>query len=113
MEPKTSLGRSNLQVSRIGIGAMTWGQPSGLARWSPAQLSYGPSHGSLEEERALEVSLAAGVNLVDTAEMYSNGASALKASRERWRIAWCAWDAIPSTYINITFLPARCLSQSS
>jgi aryl-alcohol dehydrogenase-like predicted oxidoreductase len=75
MEHKTSLGRSNLQVPRMGVGAMVWGQPKGLARWTPAQLSYGPSHGTVEEEEALKVSLAAGVNLIDTAEMYSNGAS--------------------------------------
>jgi aryl-alcohol dehydrogenase-like predicted oxidoreductase len=75
MDNKISLGRSNLQVSRIGIGAMTWGQPKGLARWTPAQLAYGPAHGAAEEERALEVSMTAGVNLIDTAEMYSNGAS--------------------------------------
>ena len=54
---------------------MVWGQPSGLARWTPAQLSYGPSDSAAEEEHALEVSLAVGVNLIDTAEMYSNGAS--------------------------------------
>jgi aryl-alcohol dehydrogenase-like predicted oxidoreductase len=42
---------------------------------NPAQLVYGPAHGVEEEQRALEVSLAAGVNLIDTAEMYSNGAS--------------------------------------
>jgi aryl-alcohol dehydrogenase-like predicted oxidoreductase len=54
---------------------MIWGQPSGLARWTPAQLAYGPSDGREEEERALDMSLAAGVNLIDTAAMYSNGAS--------------------------------------
>lgn len=54
---------------------MVWGQPKGMARWTPAQLAYGPSHGTSEEEQALEVSLAAGVNLIDTAAMYSNGAS--------------------------------------
>jgi aryl-alcohol dehydrogenase-like predicted oxidoreductase len=75
MENKMSLGRSDLQVSRMGIGAMTWGQPKGLARWTPAQLAYGPAHGAAEEERALDENLAAGVNLIDTAEMYSNGAS--------------------------------------
>jgi aryl-alcohol dehydrogenase-like predicted oxidoreductase len=75
MERKSLLGRSSLLVPRMGIGAMTWGQPSGLARWTPAQLSYGPAHGAAEEERALDVSLAAGVNLIDTAEMYSSGAS--------------------------------------
>ena len=75
MEHKTLLGRSNLRVPRLGIGAMTWGQPSGMARWTPAQLAYGPSQSPDEEERALEASLAVGVNLIDTAEMYSNGAS--------------------------------------
>jgi aryl-alcohol dehydrogenase-like predicted oxidoreductase len=54
---------------------MTWGQPTGWARWTPAQLAYGPSHGTTEEEQALAASLAAGVNLIDTAEMYSAGAS--------------------------------------
>jgi aryl-alcohol dehydrogenase-like predicted oxidoreductase len=38
-------------------------------------MAYGPSEGTEEEERALQVSLEAGVNLIDTAEMYSNGAS--------------------------------------
>lgn len=75
MENKVSLGQSNLMVPRMGVGAMTWGQPKGLARWTPAQLAYGPSQSAGEEELALEVSLAGGVNLVDTAEMYSNGAS--------------------------------------
>jgi aryl-alcohol dehydrogenase-like predicted oxidoreductase len=75
MEHKSALGQSNLKVPRMGIGAMIWGQPKGLARWTPAQLAYGPSHGASEEEQALEVSLAAGVNLIDTAAMYSNGAS--------------------------------------
>jgi aryl-alcohol dehydrogenase-like predicted oxidoreductase len=59
----------------MGLGAMVWGQPKGMARWTPAQLAYGPSDGTSQEEQALDVSLAAGVNLVDTAAMYSNGAS--------------------------------------
>jgi aryl-alcohol dehydrogenase-like predicted oxidoreductase len=75
MEHKTTLGRSMLHVPRLGMGAMTWGRAVGAARWTPAQLSYGPSQGPEEEERALEVSLEAGVNLVDTAAMYANGAS--------------------------------------
>lgn len=71
MEHTITLGLSELRVPRLGLGAMTWGQPTGRARWTPAQLSYGPSDGAPEEKRALEVSIAAGVNLVDTAEMYS------------------------------------------
>jgi aryl-alcohol dehydrogenase-like predicted oxidoreductase len=54
---------------------MTWGDPTGLARLHPAQRSYGAAHGLAEERRALEASLAAGVTLFDTAEMYSGGAS--------------------------------------
>src|SRR5262245_1962852 len=54
---------------------MTWGDPSGLARWTPATLAYGGAHGFEEEQRAVEASLAAGVTLFDTAEMYSGGAS--------------------------------------
>jgi aryl-alcohol dehydrogenase-like predicted oxidoreductase len=54
---------------------MTWGNPSGLARWTPAKLAYGGAHGFEEEKRALEVSVAAGATLFDTAEMYSGGAS--------------------------------------
>ena len=78
MEHKTSLGRSNLQVPRMGVGAMTWGDPKGLARLHPATTAYGGAHGFEEEKRALEVSLAAGVNLFDTAAFYSFGAAELR-----------------------------------
>ena len=71
----TTLGRSDLIVPRLGVGAMTWGDPKGLARFHPAKMAYGGAHGYEEEKRALEVSLAAGVNLFDTAAMYSGGAS--------------------------------------
>jgi aryl-alcohol dehydrogenase-like predicted oxidoreductase len=54
---------------------MTWGDPAGMARWTPAKLAYGGAQGFDEEKSALEVSLAAGVTLFDTAAMYSNGAS--------------------------------------
>jgi aryl-alcohol dehydrogenase-like predicted oxidoreductase len=57
------------------MGAMTWGEPMGLARLSPAKLAYGGAHGFAEEQRAFEASVAAGVTLFDTAAMYSGGAS--------------------------------------
>jgi aryl-alcohol dehydrogenase-like predicted oxidoreductase len=75
MEHLTSLGRSQLQVPRLGLGAMTWGDAKGLARLHPAKTAYGGSHGFEEEKRALEAGLAAGVNLFDTAAMYSGGAA--------------------------------------
>jgi aryl-alcohol dehydrogenase-like predicted oxidoreductase len=75
MEHKTSLGRSQLQVPRMGVGAMTWGDAKGLARLHPAKIAYGGAHGFDEEKRALESSMEAGVNLFDTAAMYSGGAA--------------------------------------
>ena len=69
------LGKSSLQVPRMGIGAMTWGDAKGLARLHPAKTAYGGAEGFEEEKRALEVSIAAGANLFDTAAMYSGGAS--------------------------------------
>jgi aryl-alcohol dehydrogenase-like predicted oxidoreductase len=75
MEHKTVLGRSNLHVPRMGVGAMTWGDAKGLARLHPAKTAYGGAEGFEEEKRALEVSIAAGANLFDTAAMYAGGAS--------------------------------------
>ena len=71
----TTLGRSDVHVSRLGVGAMTWGDPSGRARFHPAKLAYGGPAGIDEERAALEASLAAGVTLFDTAAMYSFGAA--------------------------------------
>jgi aryl-alcohol dehydrogenase-like predicted oxidoreductase len=54
---------------------MTWGSPSGRSRWGPAKLAYGGPAGPEEEARAFEASLSVGVDLFDTAAMYSGGAS--------------------------------------
>ena len=78
MEHTMQLGKSNLQVPRMGVGAMTWGDAKGLARLHPAKTAYGGAEGFDEEKRALEVSLEAGANLFDTAAMYSGGASELR-----------------------------------
>ncbi len=75
MEHANTLGRSSLHVPRLGVGAMTWGDPKGFARLHPAKTAYGGADGIEEEKRALELSLAAGVNLFDTAAMYSMGAA--------------------------------------
>lgn len=75
MEHRTTLGRSKLQVPRMGVGAMVWGDPKGLARLHPAKTAYGGAHGIGEERRAVEASIEAGVNLFDTAAMYSMGAA--------------------------------------
>ena len=70
-----TLGRSDVTVPRLGVGAMTWGEAHGLARLHPAKLAYGSAHGYAEEKAAVEASLAAGVTLFDTAAMYAGGAS--------------------------------------
>jgi aryl-alcohol dehydrogenase-like predicted oxidoreductase len=71
----TSLGRNGLQVSRLGVGAMTWGDARGLSRFHPAKMAYGGPDNREAESAAFEASLAGGVNLFDTAAMYSGGAS--------------------------------------
>jgi aryl-alcohol dehydrogenase-like predicted oxidoreductase len=75
MSDRIRLGRSDLEVPRLGVGAMTWGSPSGRSRWGPAKLAYGGTAGPEEEQLAFEASLSAGVDLFDTAAMYSGGAS--------------------------------------
>lgn len=106
MPQTASLGRSSLHVSRLGIGAMTWGKPTGVARWTPAQMAYGPSQGEQEEERALAASLAAGVNLIDTAEMYSNGASEQRVGElTRGKDVLIATKFPPSPFTRASRLP--------
>lgn len=70
-----TIGRTDLRTLPLGVGAMTWGNPPLRHRLHPAQLAYGASEGIEEEKKALEVSIASGVNLFDTAAMYSYGAS--------------------------------------
>jgi aryl-alcohol dehydrogenase-like predicted oxidoreductase len=74
-EPAFRLGQTDLRVSRLGLGAMVWGDMSTAPRWNPARNAYGPTSTAEEQREALEVSLAAGLNFVDTAAMYGKGAS--------------------------------------
>lgn len=69
------LGRTDLRVPRLGLGAMVWGDMSTAPRWNPARTAYGPTSSEEDQQEALDVSLAAGVNLIDTAAMYGKGAS--------------------------------------
>jgi len=75
VDQTVSLGRTELQVPRLGVGTMTWGEPTGLSRYTPAKLAYGGADGADQEAEAFYASMAAGVSLFDTAAMYSNGAS--------------------------------------
>jgi aryl-alcohol dehydrogenase-like predicted oxidoreductase len=63
----TRLGRSGLQVSRICLGCMTYGDPAlGAHPWSLPE----------EQSRPLiRAAVEAGINFFDTANIYSNGSS--------------------------------------
>ncbi|MDQ0029065.1 aldo/keto reductase [Arthrobacter bambusae] len=80
-----NLGRSGLKVSTITLGAMMFGGRGFFA--------YAGSTGLDEARRLLDVALDHGVNLVDTANVYSYGASeemlgqALKGRRDRTLVA--------------------------
>ena len=74
MAETTVLGRSEVRVSRLGLGVMIWGEASGLQRVMPAKSSYGAPDPA-GEQAAFETSLAAEVTFFDTAAMYSAGGS--------------------------------------
>ncbi len=61
------LGKSGLEISALGLGAWQWGD---RFVWS-----YGRGYGAEDVRQAFEVSLAAGINWVDTAEIYGMGTS--------------------------------------
>jgi 1-deoxyxylulose-5-phosphate synthase len=65
-----TLGRTGLQVSRVCLGCMSYGQAKtpGILQW----------HWTLSEEDSrphIKSALEAGINFFDTANVYSNGAS--------------------------------------
>jgi aryl-alcohol dehydrogenase-like predicted oxidoreductase len=61
------LGRSGLKVSTVTMGTMTFGGQG----WAKATGELGVS----EARRLVDLCLDAGVNLIDTADVYSNGLS--------------------------------------
>jgi len=74
MAEMTTLGRSEVRVSRLGLGVMVWGEASGVHRVMPAKSAYGGTNAA-DEQAAFDASLAAEINFFDTAAMYSGGAS--------------------------------------
>lgn len=65
--PFIQLGKTDLRVSRLGLGAWAWGD---RLVWS-----YGRTHNRQDVMQAFDSSLAAGVNFIDTAESYGSGHS--------------------------------------
>jgi aryl-alcohol dehydrogenase-like predicted oxidoreductase len=65
-EPRTVLA-DELNVAPLGVGAWAWGTSR---LWG-----YGKEYDRSDVEKAFRTSMAEGVTVVDTAEMYGNGAS--------------------------------------
>jgi aryl-alcohol dehydrogenase-like predicted oxidoreductase len=61
------LGSTGLQVVPMGVGTWAWGD---RGTWG-----YGRTHTDADLQAAFEASLAAGINLFDTAEVYGSGQS--------------------------------------
>jgi aryl-alcohol dehydrogenase-like predicted oxidoreductase len=80
------LGRSGLHVSVFSFGAMTFGDGTGMFG------NIGDTRGA-DAQRQVDLCIDAGVNLFDTADMYTNGQSeellgaAVKAHRQQVLIA--------------------------
>jgi aryl-alcohol dehydrogenase-like predicted oxidoreductase len=66
-EQLTQLGKTPLQISWLGLGAWSWGD---RMVWS-----YGHGYTDQDIRAAFDASLEAGINWVDTAEVYGNGRS--------------------------------------
>jgi aryl-alcohol dehydrogenase-like predicted oxidoreductase len=62
-----SLGKTDVMVSQIGLGAWAWGD---RLYWS-----FGRGYDVADVRSAFELSLEAGINWVDTAESYGSGQS--------------------------------------
>src|SRR5512138_3615180 len=75
------LGRSGLSVTRLALGAMTFGEARGFMR--------GVTSEDAEARRVFDRALDAGIDTVDTANVYSEGRSEellgewLKGKRDR------------------------------
>ena len=61
------LGQTDLRVSPLGLGIWQWGDTT---TWE-----YGKTHGDADLKLVYEATLAAGINFVDTAEIYGRGRS--------------------------------------
>ncbi len=78
---RTALGRSGLKVTRLSLGAMTFGESKGFMK--------GVTSSDEEARRVLDRALDAGIDTIDTANVYSEGRSEemlgewLRGRRER------------------------------
>ena len=62
-----TLGKSNIHISPMGVGAWAWGD---RFMWS-----FGSTHDEDDVQAAFNATLKAGINFIDTAEVYGIGRS--------------------------------------
>ncbi|MCW2818835.1 MAG: putative aldo/keto oxidoreductase, NAD(P)-dependent, related to aryl-alcohol dehydrogenase [Marmoricola sp.] len=75
----TRLGRTGLEVSRITVGCMSWGDPArGGHPWAKDEAFA---------EETIRTALEAGINFFDTANVYSGGSSEEFTGRALWKHA--------------------------
>ena len=72
------LGTSGLEVSRIAVGCMSWGDGGRTRPWTRDE--------SFAEE-TIRAALDAGINFFDTANVYSQGTSEEFTGRSLWQHA--------------------------
>ena len=92
------LGNSGLKVSALAMGTMTIGGAGGFSKVGNVGLA--------EARRMIDIAVEAGVNLIDTANVYSAGASeetSAKRSAASARAACCSrprrafrWARVPT-----------------
>ncbi len=67
MEGLVSLGKTEIRISPMGVGTWQWGD---YFIWR-----YGKGYSNADLREAFQVSLKAGINFFDTAEVYGRGRS--------------------------------------
>jgi aryl-alcohol dehydrogenase (NADP+) len=86
----TRLGNSGLQVSRITVGCMSWGDGGQARPWTKDEAFA---------EQTIKAALDAGVNFFDTANVYSAGTSEEYTGRSLWKHA-DREDVVLATKVN-------------
>jgi 1-deoxyxylulose-5-phosphate synthase len=86
----TRLGDSGLQVSRITVGCMSWGDGGSVRPWTKDEAFA---------EQIIRAALEAGVTFFDTANVYSAGTSEEYTGRSLWKHA-DREDVVLATKVN-------------
>jgi 1-deoxyxylulose-5-phosphate synthase len=86
----TRLGNTGLEVSRITVGCMSWGDGGTTRPWTRDEAFA---------EETIKAALDAGINFFDTANVYSGGTSEEYTGRSLWKHA-DREDVVLATKVN-------------